>query len=356
MHWRSCARRRRGRARRGEPQPPVACGSRRKSAVRGSAISCANGPRPRTRSNGWRGSTHAGLHRRLDRPSGERRPARARPRRSSPVSSISTACSPRARRCMRPRGRRRSTSCSPATTRARATASARGDRSTPSTTTSSTSMAGRESRECTRSSRAAGSGCPRGASTIRPDTETAHGLANRKNDALRRRLGHDGVSAFDGSLRFLEVAHEAGLRCAVVSASENTDAILDRSGSDELVDAVVDGEVIQSENLRAKPAPDWVLAACRRLAVRPEPSRASRRRCGHRRRSLGGGALGDRGRPVGPRGVARRGGCRPRRLRSRRADRSAALGRPSRCGFLRSGDGRRSRWPAGGRERGCGRE
>jgi beta-phosphoglucomutase-like phosphatase (HAD superfamily) len=101
-------------------------------------------------------------------------------------------------------------------------------------------------------------------------TETAHGLANRKNDVLRRRLGHDGVRAFDGSLRFLEVAREAGLRCAVVSASANTDAILDRSGLRELVDAVVDGGVIQSEHLRAKPAPDWILAACRRLAVGPE--------------------------------------------------------------------------------------
>ena len=96
------------------------------------------------------------------------------------------------------------------------------------------------------------------------------GLANRKNDVLRRRLGHGGVSAFDGSRRFLEVAHEAGLRCAVVSASANTDAILGRSGLRELVDAVVDGAVIQSEHLRGKPAPDSVLAACRRLAVNPE--------------------------------------------------------------------------------------
>ena len=103
-----------------------------------------------------------------------------------------------------------------------------------------------------------------------PGTETAHGLANRKNSALQRRLGHDGVSAFEGSLRFLEVAHEAGLRCAVVSASANTDEILGRSGLRELVDTVVDGAVIQSEHLRGKPAPDSVRAACRRLAVKPE--------------------------------------------------------------------------------------
>ena len=103
-----------------------------------------------------------------------------------------------------------------------------------------------------------------------PGIETAHGLANRKNDALRRRLGDDGVSAFDGSRRFLEVAREAGLRCAVVSASANTNAILGRSGLRELVDTVVDGAVIESEHLRGKPNPDWVLAACRRLTVGPE--------------------------------------------------------------------------------------
>ncbi len=99
--------------------------------------------------------------------------------------------------------------------------------------------------------------------------ETAHGLANQKNKALRRRLGHDGVSAFAGSLRFLEIAHEAGLHCAVVSVSMNTEAILERSGLLGLVDEVVDGEVIGAERLRAKPAPDSVLAACRRLDIEP---------------------------------------------------------------------------------------
>jgi beta-phosphoglucomutase-like phosphatase (HAD superfamily) len=100
-------------------------------------------------------------------------------------------------------------------------------------------------------------------------TATAYGLANQKNDTLRRRLRNDGVTAFGGSLRFLEVAHEAGLRCAVVSPSANTDAILRGSGLRELVDAVVDGAVIHSEHLREKPAPDWIIAACRRLTVHP---------------------------------------------------------------------------------------
>ncbi|HST19075.1 MAG TPA: HAD family hydrolase [Gaiellaceae bacterium] len=101
------------------------------------------------------------------------------------------------------------------------------------------------------------------------DAETAQGLANRKNAALQRRLGVDGVKAFEGSTRFLEVAHEAGLRCAVVSASANTDAILRGAGLAPLVDVVVDGRSIGREQLAAKPAPDSVLAACRLLDVPP---------------------------------------------------------------------------------------
>lgn len=110
---------------------------------------------------------------------------------------------------------------------------------------------------------------PEGSSSDPPDVETAQGLANRKNHALRRRLEADGVSAFDGSTRFLEVAHEAGLRCAVVSASANTATILRRAGLAGLVDAVVDGDVIRRERLEVKPAPDSLLAACRLLGVGP---------------------------------------------------------------------------------------
>jgi beta-phosphoglucomutase-like phosphatase (HAD superfamily) len=110
---------------------------------------------------------------------------------------------------------------------------------------------------------------PEGAPGDRSDAETAHGVSNRKNAALRRRLGLDGVRAFDGSLRFLEAAHEAGLRCAVVSPSENTAAILGRSGLVGLVEEVIDAEVIQAGKLQSKPAPDWVLEACRRLDVEP---------------------------------------------------------------------------------------
>jgi HAD superfamily hydrolase (TIGR01509 family) len=107
-----------------------------------------------------------------------------------------------------------------------------------------------------------------------PGLETVSGLANRKNQALLRRLDEHGVNAFEGSRRYLEIAHEAGLQCAVVSASANTQTILERSGLADLIDQSVDGNTIIAERLRAKPAPDTLLAACRRLCVDPQRAAA----------------------------------------------------------------------------------
>jgi beta-phosphoglucomutase-like phosphatase (HAD superfamily) len=103
-----------------------------------------------------------------------------------------------------------------------------------------------------------------------PGADTAYGVANRKNELLVGRLRHGGIRAYDGSLLFLELAREAQLRCAVVSASANTSAILGRAGLRFLVDEIVDGHALEAEHLRAKPAPDSVLDACRRLALPPQ--------------------------------------------------------------------------------------
>ncbi len=104
-------------------------------------------------------------------------------------------------------------------------------------------------------------------------SETVYGLANRKAEVLRRLLDEKGLAAFDGSRSYLELAHEAGIRCAVVSASANTTAILERAGLAPLVDERVDGTTIEREHREVKPAPDTLLAACRLLAV--EPGRAA---------------------------------------------------------------------------------
>jgi HAD superfamily hydrolase (TIGR01509 family) len=110
---------------------------------------------------------------------------------------------------------------------------------------------------------------PAGAPADRPGAETVYGLANRKNQALLRLLGEHALTAHQGTRRYLELARAAALRCAVVSASANTQTMLERAGLASLIDARVDGLAIVAEHLRARPAPDILLAACRRLDLSP---------------------------------------------------------------------------------------
>jgi beta-phosphoglucomutase-like phosphatase (HAD superfamily) len=101
------------------------------------------------------------------------------------------------------------------------------------------------------------------------DAETVYGLACRKNEALRRRLEHDGILAFTGALLYLDAAREAGLKTAVLSASANTAAILRNAGLASLVDLIVDGNAVERLGLENKPAPDTILHACELLGIGP---------------------------------------------------------------------------------------
>jgi beta-phosphoglucomutase-like phosphatase (HAD superfamily) len=114
---------------------------------------------------------------------------------------------------------------------------------------------------------------PEGSPDDPPGTETVHGLANRKNALLRASIERLGVRAFDGSWQYLETAREAGVHTAVVSASANTRAILERAGLAPVVEAFVDGDAVSAEGLRDSPAPDRLLAACREVGV--DPARAA---------------------------------------------------------------------------------
>lgn len=111
---------------------------------------------------------------------------------------------------------------------------------------------------------------PEGRPEDRPGAETVHGVANRKNEWLGRLLEQRGVRAFDGVRHYLELAHDAGISCAVVSASAHTDQMLEMSGLEELIDRTIDAESIAADHLRNGPAPDRLLAACRTLRVEPE--------------------------------------------------------------------------------------
>jgi len=95
-------------------------------------------------------------------------------------------------------------------------------------------------------------------------------LGARKNEIVLRMIREDGVEPYEGSVRFVERAREAGLRRAVVSSSSNAHDVLSAAGILELFEEVIDGHVAEREQLRGKPAPDSFLAGARALGVRPD--------------------------------------------------------------------------------------
>ena len=111
---------------------------------------------------------------------------------------------------------------------------------------------------------------PEGSPDDPPSALTVHGLGNRKNVVLLDVIHREGVQAYDGSVRYLHAARDAGLRRAVVSASANCADVLRAAGITDLLEVRVDGVVAAAEGLRGKPEPDTFLAAARRLGVEPE--------------------------------------------------------------------------------------
>jgi beta-phosphoglucomutase family hydrolase len=94
-------------------------------------------------------------------------------------------------------------------------------------------------------------------------------LGDRKNELVQELIRTKGVEAYEGSVRFVEAAREAGLRRAVVSASANCQDVLIAAGIEDLFEVRIDGIVAEREHLNGKPAPDTFLEAARRLDVTP---------------------------------------------------------------------------------------
>jgi beta-phosphoglucomutase family hydrolase len=100
-----------------------------------------------------------------------------------------------------------------------------------------------------------------------PSAETVRGLGNRKNELVLALLRRDGVEVYEGSVRYVRAARDAGLHRAVVSASANTREVLKAAGIEDLFEVRIDGIVAAERHLRGKPAPDPFLAAAAELKV-----------------------------------------------------------------------------------------
>jgi len=108
---------------------------------------------------------------------------------------------------------------------------------------------------------------PEGAPDDPPDAETVHGLAERKDEMFARLLHDEGVSAYEGSDRYVRAVRDGGLRTAVVSSSRHARQVLSIAGIADLFDTIVDGVAAQQWELAGKPAPDSYLAAARLLGA-----------------------------------------------------------------------------------------
>ena len=111
---------------------------------------------------------------------------------------------------------------------------------------------------------------PEGEENDPASAETVHGLGNRKNEIVLRLIREQGVEAYEGSVRYVRAAREAGLRRAVVSSSSNCRDVLIAAGIENLFEQRIDGVVAERDHLKGKPAPDTFLAAAQALGVTPE--------------------------------------------------------------------------------------
>ncbi|WP_037909221.1 HAD family hydrolase [Actinacidiphila yeochonensis] len=108
---------------------------------------------------------------------------------------------------------------------------------------------------------------PEGEDDDPPTERTVHGLGNRKNELVLRKIREEGVRPYPGSVRYLEAVRAAGLRTAVVSSSANCRDVLVSAGIEHLLEVRVDGLVATERGLRGKPKPDTFLTAAEELGV-----------------------------------------------------------------------------------------
>ncbi|MEP7161316.1 MAG: beta-phosphoglucomutase family hydrolase [Dermatophilaceae bacterium] len=110
---------------------------------------------------------------------------------------------------------------------------------------------------------------PTGEPSDRAGALTITGLGAAKNAIVMRRIGHDGVEPYPGSVRYVRAVRSAGLRTAVVSSSANCAEVLSAAGIADLFETRIDGLSVTQQQLAGKPAPDTYLAAAKLLGVEP---------------------------------------------------------------------------------------
>ena len=113
---------------------------------------------------------------------------------------------------------------------------------------------------------------PEGSPDDPPQAETVGGLGNRKNDLVNKAIQEIGVEPYEGSVKLIHQLRHRGFKIAVVTSSQNCEAVLTAARLNAYFDERVDGNLIHAQQLAGKPAPDTFLIAAKLLGV--EPARA----------------------------------------------------------------------------------
>jgi Cof subfamily protein (haloacid dehalogenase superfamily)/HAD superfamily hydrolase (TIGR01509 family) len=99
---------------------------------------------------------------------------------------------------------------------------------------------------------------------------TRRALLERQGEILVELLRHERVETFEGSVRFVRAARAAGLRTAVIAATDHCEEVLTSAGIADLFDVRIDRAFADANHLSAAPAPDTHLAAAQALGVAPQ--------------------------------------------------------------------------------------
>jgi beta-phosphoglucomutase family hydrolase len=117
--------------------------------------------------------------------------------------------------------------------------------------------------------RSRGIDLPDGSPDDSPADTTVQGIGGRKDASFLTLVRDHGVTAYPGSVRYLQAVHDAGLPIGVVTSSANAEMILDAAGLTPFVQARIDGLVIDERGLRGKPEPDSFVAGADALGMTP---------------------------------------------------------------------------------------
>jgi len=111
---------------------------------------------------------------------------------------------------------------------------------------------------------------PDGSPDDPPHAETVGGLGNRKNNLVNKVIEDVGAEPYEGSVKLIHQLRHRGFKIAVVTSSENCEAVLRAAKLDTFFEVRVDGHVIHEQQLAGKPAPDTFLVAAKLLGVEPK--------------------------------------------------------------------------------------